>query len=68
MSSLDERLTFSMEGGERVLTAENDGDIVRITIRGEKDGPHEYYYLDMQEASRLHALIGKYIEQHVHEQ
>lgn len=55
------QLTFSMENGERIFTAEDDGDIVRVTIRGEKNGPHEYYYLDEQEVTRLMPLLTRFI-------
>lgn len=55
------QLTFSMESGERIFTAESDGDIVRVTIRGEKDGPHEYYYLDEQEVTRLMPLLNRFL-------
>lgn len=58
------QLVFSMENRERVFTAEDDGDIVRVTIRGEADGPHEYYYLDAQEAEKLQALLGGFLRKH----
>lgn len=53
------QLRFSMGNGQRVFTADNDGDIVRVTI---KDGEsrHEWFYLDKWEVDKLLKLLTEF--------